>query len=60
MPNEFVTPEEVSKAFYEAMKKVSGGDIRVEREIIYDIQTQMGGFPSSDKERKKYIETGHI
>jgi hypothetical protein len=56
MPNDFITPEQLASEFIEVIERVSGGDKKVMREILYDWQTSVGGFPENEAERKAYIE----
>lgn len=58
MPNRMLTKQEVHEIFMEQMRSACGQDVRKQRAYVYDLQTQMGGFPASQAERDHYIETG--
>jgi hypothetical protein len=60
MPNRMLTKKEIAEEFMAAIKSECGDDIRKQRAFVYDLQTVLGGFPYSFKERQKYIRTGHV
>jgi hypothetical protein len=60
MPNKLVSPDVVAKDLLDAIKSAAKGDIKIERAIVYELQTSLGGFPRNEVERKRYIRTGSV
>jgi hypothetical protein len=63
MPNELLTMEQISKMILHDIQFDTDGksrSIKEQRAIMYDMQTSLGGFPSSEEERAFYIKTGKV
>jgi len=54
MANELLTPAQISKDFYDAIKKAAKGDADLEREIYYHFYTLLGGFPDTTQARRDF------